>query len=213
MKIPVVTIESSDAFTRLCELGAACGADKSPYNRVGHRHPYTAVYSLLFGRFRYQPCRFAEIGIAMGASMVLWRCFFQHPSTTIFGFDRDENFLEHTNQLQMPDVHTLIMDVTDEGSIHAGFQQIGGNLDVILDDSTHNLSEQVKIIKAGLPYIKPGGMIVIEDVFRRIPNEDYEKALEGIADEFSFITFIMTEHKDKFSPDWDNDKLLVLIKK
>jgi hypothetical protein len=213
MKIDSMTIDSTNTQSLLCYLGKTCYADKSPYNENGHRHPYTAVYNMLFGRFRYQPCRFAEIGIAGGNSMVMWRYYFQNNQTRIFGFDRDVNFIENLNRMQLPDVLGSEMDVYHENSIREGLSRIGGNLDILLDDSTHGLPEQVKIIKVGLEFLKPGGMILIEDIFRRIPNEDYETALEGIQDQCSVITFIVTEHKDKYSPGWDNDKLLLIVKK
>jgi predicted O-methyltransferase YrrM len=211
MKIPSMTIDSTNTTSALCELGASCSVDKSPYNQHGHRHPYTAVYNMLLGRFRYQPCRFVEIGIAGGNSIVMWRYYFQ--LARIFAFDRDLNFIEHLKQIQLPEVYANEMDVYHEESIRQGFAKVGGDLDVILDDSTHGLPEQVKIIKVGLEFLKPGGMILIEDVFHRIPNEDYEKALEDIQDQCSVITFIVTEHKDKYSPGWDNDKILLVIKK
>jgi hypothetical protein len=213
MKISSMTIDSTHTQSILCNLGKACSADKSPYNEHGHRHPYTAVYHMLFGRFRYQPCRFAEIGIAGGNSIVMWRYYFQNIHTRIYGFDRDLNFIAHLDQIQLPDVTACEMDVFHEESIRQGLSKIGGDLDILLDDSTHGLPEQVKIIKVGLEFLKPGGMILIEDIFHRIPNEDYEKALEGIEDQCSVITFIVTEHKDKYSPGWDNDKLLLIVKK
>ena len=54
---------------------------------------------------------------------------------------------------------------------------------------------------------------MVKDIYRDEPNERYEKILEGIKNEFSFISFIITEHKNKFSEGWNNDKLLVLVKK
>ncbi len=145
--------------------------------------------------------------------MVMWRYYFQHNQTRIFGFDRDVNFIENLNRMQLPDVLGSEMDVYHENSIREGLNRIGGDLDILLDDSTHGLPEQVKIIKVGLEFLKPGGMILIEDIFHRIPNEDYEKALKDIEDKCSVITFIVTEHKDKYSPGWDNDKLLLIVKK
>ena len=143
----------------------------------------------------------------------MWRCYFLNMATRIFAFDRDLNFIENLNQFKLPEVYANEMDVFHEESIREGLAKTGGDLDVILDDSTHGLPEQVKIIKVGLRYLKPGGMILIEDIFRRIPNEDYEKALESIEDQCSVITFIETEHRDKYSPEWDNDKLLLVVKK
>jgi hypothetical protein len=55
---------------------------------------------------------------------------------------------------------------------------------------------------------------VIEDIFR---NEDEDKYVEYLADttilkDAAAAYFVHCEHKDRWSPDWDNDKLLVLIK-
>jgi hypothetical protein len=56
-------------------------------------------------------------------------------------------------------------------------------------------------------------MIIIEDVSRDEPEERYIKILEDIKNEFSFVSFIQTEHENRYSPGWNNDKLLVLVKK
>jgi predicted O-methyltransferase YrrM len=213
MKIPNLVIESTAAETDLCHIGKASGTDKSPYNVHGHRHPYTAVYSLLLSRFREQSIRFAEIGIAGGASVLMWSSYFKNPQRKLFFFDCDKKFIQHAESFRLADVFCLEMDVMKKESIEEGLKNIGGDLDVILDDSTHGIPEQVKIIKHGLPYLKPGGMFIIEDIFRRYKEEDYERELESVLDQFSFVTFITCEHVNKWSPDWDNDKLLVLVKK
>ena len=208
-----MTIDSSDCCSDLCELGKKFFCDKSPYNTVAHRHPYTPVYAMLLSRYRYLPVRFAEIGVAYASSMYMWRSFFLHVNTSIYGFDRDENFLQNLRNKNLPFVVAELMDVTQDESIREGLEKIGGNLDVLLDDSIHGAPEQIKIIRNAIPYINPGGMIIIEDIHRNIPNEVFEKGLEDVLDKFSFVSFILTEHKDRWSPGWDNDKLLVLIKK
>jgi predicted O-methyltransferase YrrM len=104
------------------------------------------------------------------------------------------------------------MDVTEEVSVKSALEKTGGNLDVILDDSSHNPNDQKIIIHEGLKYLRSGGMIIIEDVERKEPESSYEDILKDIRDEFSFISFIITEHANKYSPGWDNDKLLVLVK-
>ncbi len=208
-----MVIDSTECHSDLCELGKKFHCDKSPYNVVAHRHPYTAVYAMLFSKYRYLPVRFAEIGVAHGASMFMWRYFFLHVDTRIYGFDRDENFLKNLMDKNLPYVMTEIMDVFHDDSIRKGLEKIGGELDILLDDSIHGAPEQIKIIRNAIPYIKPGGMIIIEDIHRNIPNEVFENGLADVLDQFSFVSFILTEHKDRWSPGWDNDKLLVLIKK
>ena len=213
MKIQSIVLDSSLSNTELCELGKRFCADKSPYNEKGHRHPYTAVYSLLLSKYKYEPLRFVEIGIAGGSSLLMWSHYFVNHGRRLFFFDRDADFIQHGNAFQIPDVFCMEMDVTKEDSIRSGLQKIGGDLDVILDDSTHGIPEQIKIIKTGLPFLKSGGMFIIEDIFKRYDEAEYQKQLEDVLDQFSLATFINCEHTNKWSPDWDNDKLLILIKK
>lgn len=213
MKIQCLTIDSSESKTTMCEIGAACGTDKSPYVQVGHRHPYTAVYDLLLSRFRYNPIKVCEIGIAGGASVLLWRYFFQHAATEIHCYDCDMNFINNVKSFNLPGVFPKHMNVFEDESIKNSLEVAGGNFDLILDDSTHGLPEQVKVIKNGLPFLKSGGMFIIEDIFRDTPHEKYQAALDDVLDQFITATFIITEHKDRFSPGWNNDKLLVLVKK
>jgi predicted O-methyltransferase YrrM len=187
------------------------GADKSPFNTAGHRHPYTPIYSLLLSQYRMRPVRFAEIGVAGGASVLMWNTYFKNG--TFYFFDRDQNFLDHSKRFTGSNNTFILMDVTEEESVKSALEKTGGNLDVILDDSSHNPNDQKIIIHEGLKYLRSGGMIIIEDVDRKEPESSYEDILKDIRDEFSFISFIITEHANKYSPGWDNDKLLVLVKK
>ncbi len=213
MKIQSIVIDSSSCTSELCSLGKQFFADKSPYNEKGHRHPYTAVYSLLLSKYKNEPIRFVEIGIAGGSSLLMWSHFFQNNGRRLFFFDRDADFIKNGNSFGIPDVFCMEMDVMQEESICSGLQKIGGDLDVILDDSTHGIPEQVKIIKKGLPFLKSGGMFIIEDIFKRYKEEEYQKELDDVLDQFSLAMFINCEHTNKWSPDWDNDKLLILVKK
>ena len=71
-----LTIESTECRTTLCRLCAEAGTDKGPFTLQGHRHPYTAPYSLLFEPLKHKPIKFAEIGVFGGASLRVWREFF-----------------------------------------------------------------------------------------------------------------------------------------
>ena len=69
MKINKLIIDSSDSITDLCKLGVKYPTDKSPYVvHDGHRHPYMAVYDMLFMSLRYKPIKFAEGGIVTGTT-------------------------------------------------------------------------------------------------------------------------------------------------
>jgi predicted O-methyltransferase YrrM len=210
--IPSIIIDSTNALTELCYMGKLARTDKTPYNEHGHRHPYTAVYSLLFGSLRYRECKFAEIGVAGGASVVLWNNYFK--KAMFYFFDRDTDFLKNASNYVPEEKNSFTeMDVSIASSIVKGLQETGGELDVLLDDSTHTREDQILIIKEGLPFVKSGGMIIIEDVYRNASEEYYLNELKDLLDQFSQVFFITTDHALRYSPGWDNDKLLVLIKK
>jgi len=212
MSIPVFTLESSRAPTELCILGAKCNADKSPFNQIGHRHPYTPFYSMVLAPYKNKPVRFAEIGVAGGASVHMWANYFRNSNRALYFFDRDEGFLTHSRNFAYPATVFGLMDIREADSVVKAFAETGGNLDVILDDSSHDVGDQKILVKAAFPYLKPGGLFLIEDIFRNASQEDYAQIIETVKDEVAFYAFIETEHVNKYSPGWDNDKILMIVK-
>lgn len=208
--IPTFTIDSTKAQTDLCFLGARFGADKSPYNTVGHRHPYTGLYSVLLAPYRNKPIHFGEIGVAMGASVHMWRNYF--PEARLDFFDKDINFLANAHSFRYPNTFFSTMDVNFQESIEHALRESGELFDILLDDSSHNVNDQKNIIAGALPYLKPGGILLIEDVFRAEPDKSYEEIIKPVEDKLSFYAFFLTEHANKYSPGWDNDKVLMIVK-
>ena len=211
-KIQRIVVDSSDAQMELCTLGKAVGTDKSPYNTCAHRHPYTAVYTMFFAPLKNRPIQFAEIGIAAGRSALLWDMYFRHPDTRIHMFDRDENFIANAADITGDRVTCRLMDVSVDGDIFRRLSEGSNEYDVIIDDSSHEHGHQIRIIKEGLPLLKSGGLLIVEDVFRSTPEEEYTQHLTDILPQCSAAYFVMCEHKYRWSPGWDNDKLLVLVK-
>jgi len=208
--IGTIVIDSSSIQSDLCVVGRACGTDKSPYNTVAHRHPYTAVYSMLFATLKSKPVRFAEIGVAMGSSAILWDIYFPNSDARIYMFDRDQALLDRAAGITGSRVKYGLMDVEKDGDIRRALGEDA--YDVIIDDSSHNHGDQIRIIHEAFPLLKSGGMLIIEDVFRSIPDEEYAKPLKEIILKCSNAYFILCEHKNRWSPGWDNDRLLVLVK-
>ena len=209
-----VTIDSTRCKTDLCKICSMTGTDKSPFTTSGgHRHPYTAPYSLLFEPMRHKPIKFAEIGVYRGASLKAWRIFFSEAK--LYGYDNDANLLNYIASFQLPNTHLQVMDGSNAESINNGLKSAtadGELLDVILEDAAHDPEHQVVVIREGLKYLKQGGFLIIEDVFRERSEEPYEKILEEMKHLISFSTFIVCDHELRYSPGWNNDKLLVIVK-
>lgn len=208
-----ITIDSSDCKSDLCILAAQSGTDKSPYNSYGHRHPYTTPYTLLFEPLRKKQIKFAEIGVFRGASLLAWRQYFER--ARLYGFDNDQPNLEFIASQGWPGVHLRTMDASDPRSIHENlshFVQDGELYDVILDDASHDVDDQVEVIRTALHFVKQGGLLIVEDIFREASTEKYETVFAEIKHLVSFHTFIVCDHEHRHSPGWNNDKLLVFVR-
>jgi hypothetical protein len=216
-KINSIIIDSSKSKTDLCELGTKYPTDKSPYNTLnkvtkhgsGHRHPYTAVYDFLFSTMRYRNIKLAEIGVLDNMSMLCWREYF--PNADLFGFDFSLRFIEEGRNLKLEKTLYDFMDVKKPESIDESLNKYG-KYDIIIEDSTHEFNDQIRVCNVAHKYLNPGGVLVIEDIFRNIDEDNYKNYLSDIMKYYSTVTFIVTEHDLKYSPNWDNDKLLILVR-
>ena len=52
--------------------------------------------------------------------------------------------------------------------------------------------------------------MIIEDIFRAIPAERFEEALDLVSDKVSKALLVQPEHKFRFSPGWENDRILFI---
>jgi hypothetical protein len=76
----------------------------------------------------------------------------------------------------------------------------------------HDLEHNTLFALEAYRYIKPGGYLIIEDIFRSTDEDLFAKNFEPLESYFSSMTFVVTEHKNRYSPGWDNDKLLILCR-
>ena len=209
-----ITLDSTHCKTTLCDLCSRTGTDKSPFTlNGGHRHPYTTPYSLFFEPLKNKPIKFAEIGIFRGASIMAWRIFFTR--ARIYGFDIDLGAMEAIKKHNLPGVYLDQMDATKADSMESVFQRYmadGELFDVILDDALHSVEQQSITIRTCMNKLKQGGLLIIEDIFRDQDHAPYLKVMEEVKDLISFSTFIVCDHKDRYSPGWNNDKILIIVR-
>ena len=211
-----MTIDTTHTYTDLCEIGRLAMTDKSPYGNKDssiHRHPYTGVYAALFAPLKNKAIDFVEIGIAGGNSVVLWWNYFSKAS--FYFFDRDQNFLNNANAIVFPErkPYFALMDVSLDNGIFESLTKTQKQFDIIIDDSSHEYNHQIRIVKEAFPFVKSGGYLIVEDVFRSTPESDYKNDLKDIIGECSIAYFIVCNHEERYSPGWNNDKLFVLVKK
>jgi len=212
MKINSIRIDSTNSTTDLCMLGVKYPTDKSPYNQNNalHKHAYTAIYDLLFSHRRYDSLTLAEIGILDNNSMLSWREYF--PNATLFGFEYMEDKLLKAISDNLSRTYYNYIDVTRKESISEELENANMLYDIIIEDSTHVFDDQIRFTNEAVKYLKTGGILVVEDIFIDADESKYEKELEHLSEYFSSATFIFADHDLKHSPNWNNDKLLVLVR-
>ena len=135
----------------LCRLAAKYGSDKCL-----PEHNYTPFYAgLLSGRRIH---RVLEIGIGTGASLRMWAEYF--PDAEIFGMDIDESRLVNEGRIR-----SFFCDQGDEAMLwELKLASRFGLFDLIIDDGSHRLSDQV--ISAGffVRCLNFKGLYAIEDI-------------------------------------------------
>ena len=164
MIINRLTIDSSYSKTDLCELGKLYNTDKSPYTTGMHRHPYTAIYDFLFSTYRYKHINFGEMGIEANASMKCWRAYF--PNATLYGYDHSYDKLNRASLESLQNTQYFHMDCNNPDSINFGMSICQDKFDILVDDASHEIAHQISVIKTAIDYLKPGGILVVEDIFR-----------------------------------------------
>ena len=108
------------------------------------------------------------------------------------------------------------INVKDENSINESFYKTRSKFDVIIDDSTHDFNDQIKVIKNCYKFLNPGGILIIEDIFKYKKEHaeiNYYKNLKNFIKFFTEIFFIDTEHINNFTSNYKCEKILLLIKK
>jgi predicted O-methyltransferase YrrM len=166
-------------------------SDKSPHNIIEHyhKHPYTPIYSLLFGHLRNKPITFCEIGIAGGYCIKMWRDYFCK-ETKIVAMDYDPQLLRNIENVNFQNVITQFINVQDEECIEKSFNNLGMTYDIILDDSDHIFESHINVVKKATQFLKPGGMLLIEDVFLNNNAQKYEDALGDLLIPFESVYYI-----------------------
>jgi len=191
--------------TELCDIGAKYDTDSSSQRpdvtSKRHCHPYTVFYDSFFKQHRDSELTIAEIGI--GGSTQMWREYFKNAA--LYGFD--------INPKDISGVIVNSIDVTKSASIDEALANVNNQYDLIIEDTTHLIHDQVRVIKSAHRYLKPGGMIVLQSIFKKNNEKEYSDMLSEILEEYSFSYFITFQHARQCSTGWDNDKILVLVKK
>ncbi len=137
-------------------LAALYGTDKFG------EHEYTPVYEGLMRAARRRPVRLLEIGVGGyagalgGESLRMWASYFRRGR--VFGVD-----LYDKTSLSAGRVRVFQCSQVDAPRL-AALAQEHGPFDFIIDDGSHLNAHQIETFGILWPYLKDGGVYIVEDV-------------------------------------------------
>ena len=143
----------------------------------GVLHSYLPIYDQLFKPYRNKKINIFEVGYQYGGSAKLWELYF--PYAKILSIDIDQSFPHKQDAINLGLktefkflTHRVRMEFKDANTLTPEYFK-DFIPDIAIDDGSHLLAHQLHFIKTIFPLMKPGGLLIIEDV-QDIDNEKIE---------------------------------------
>ena len=152
-----------------------------------YAHSYIPFYESVFGPIRMQVKQVLEIGIGYkelmkpfvpeyvhGSGLFLWQEYF--PNAMIHALE-----IKQIEEIKGERIRTYFGDQRRVLDLLELVSDTGGEFDVVIDDGSHETKDQIITYKTLEPYMKRGGVYVVEDV--REP-EVVKRAIDGVVYRF-----------------------------
>lgn len=152
--------------------------DKEVTDRPGHRY-LSHCYEKAFAPYRDLEIDLVEVGSGYGGSLIIWHEWFS--KARILGLEIADHspegklaagksypqtfLLNPSNQAQYPRASIRVCDAYTQATADSL-----GQFDIIIDDGHHTFDQWNKLINLYLPKLKPGGLMTIEDIGRRLSD-------------------------------------------
>jgi cephalosporin hydroxylase len=156
-----------DILQRYASAHCESGTDKTT------SHSYGELYSELFAPIRTSAKRVLEIGVYSGASVAALADYFE--GAEVEGIDLTLDNIRFG--MGNPRVHFYLGDGTNPSVAYGVRGLRPPPYDLILDDGSHRLQDQMAVLKTWAPHLSRDGMIVIEDI--AVPSDVSVAQLRG----------------------------------
>lgn len=113
------------------------------------------VYDKLFAKYRYSTSHMLEVGVNNGASLLMWAEYFSN--SKIYGID--------INACPTLMGRSRINVITGNAYSQKVLELLPNEFfDIIIDDGSHIIEDQLFVIKEYVSKLKHGGLLIIEDI-------------------------------------------------
>ena len=125
---------------------------------------------------RYLPS-LLEIGIYSGGSLEMWRNYFG-AGCEVYGID-----VQEACKVYASDGKRIFIGDEADHEFWRQFRKQVPSLDIVIDDGGHRPEQQIVTLEETLPYLRPGGVYVCEDI-HRIHN-NFSAYIGGLINHFN----------------------------
>jgi 23S rRNA U2552 (ribose-2'-O)-methylase RlmE/FtsJ len=119
---------------------------------------YFDIYNRHLAKFVGKDVHVVEIGVYSGGSLGMWRSYLG-PRSRITGVDIEPACKSYENEY----TKIVIGDQADR-SFWKRFRDEFPPADIVIDDGGHTSEQQIVTLEETLPYLRPGGVFICEDV-------------------------------------------------
>jgi len=123
----------------------------------GSTHSYLETYEELLSPFVGKNAVLLELGVHLGGSLLLWNDYLVNAA--IHGVDIIE---KPARICEIPNIKYYRLNCSDHKVLDGEFR--GTEFDIIIDDASHVLRQQIASFNILYPRLKKGGVYVIEDI-------------------------------------------------
>jgi len=129
-------------------------------------HSYLPVYEEVLAPYKDSATRVLEVGIQGGGSIALWQHYFTQ--AMVVGVDTTDDNLTPSSRTKIDPNRANMLWQTD-GYCPATIERlrwlsVPDGFDVVIDDGPHSLVSQCYFAKFYSTLVKPGGLLVVEDI-------------------------------------------------
>ena len=130
---------------------------------VGKWRHYFDIYETHLARFRGSSVHMAELGLAHGGSLKLWRWYFGNRAH-ITGLDIANATMTFQGREQYGRPDKILIGNERFTSFWDRVRVELPRLDVFVDDGGHKYHHQIIVLEAMLKHLAPGGVYIVEDI-------------------------------------------------
>lgn len=133
------------------------GTDKS-----SRGHNYAPIYEKHFSCLREKQITLLEIGLEKGKSARMWNDYFMYAD--LYFIDLSPKHVANGKKILSERSHCFVAHQGEEKELIDFLEKVDTTFDIIIDDGGHNSKYQIISFETLFPYVKQGGIYIIEDL-------------------------------------------------